>query len=152
VPPSASSKRPLLRPVAPVNAPFSCPNSSDSISSSGIAAQFTATNGRVALLLCWWISRATISFPEPFSPAISTEALVGPAAAISARTRCMAADSPINRYFFSTLSFSSTFSRRSSPCSMARERVMSSLVREIGFSMKSKAPILTAFTAVSIVP
>src|SRR3990170_2783436 len=52
VPPSASSKRPLLRPVAPVNAPFSCPNSSDSISSSGIAAQFTATNGRVALLLC----------------------------------------------------------------------------------------------------
>src|SRR5688572_32372498 len=31
---------------APVNAPFSCPNSSLSIKDSGIAAQFTATNGR----------------------------------------------------------------------------------------------------------
>ena len=32
-------------PVAPVNAPRSCPNSSDSISSGGMAAQFTLTNG-----------------------------------------------------------------------------------------------------------
>ena len=33
-------------PAAPVNDPFSCPNSSDSISSPGTAAQFSVTNGR----------------------------------------------------------------------------------------------------------
>src|SRR5207245_1222894 len=45
VPPSASSKRPSRRSAAPVNAPFSWPNSSLSSSVSGSAAQFTATNG-----------------------------------------------------------------------------------------------------------
>ena len=45
VPPSACSKRPALRCVAPVNAPFSWPNSSLSISSRGIAAMLMATNG-----------------------------------------------------------------------------------------------------------
>jgi hypothetical protein len=48
VPPSASSNRPFLRAVAPVNAPFSYPNSSDSISVSGSAAQLTFTNGFLA--------------------------------------------------------------------------------------------------------
>jgi hypothetical protein len=51
VPPSASSNRPRLRAVAPVNAPRSCPNSSDSISSGGIAAQLTLTNGLSASAL-----------------------------------------------------------------------------------------------------
>ena len=46
MPPSASSNLPRRRASAPVNAPFSWPNSSDSISSSGIAAQLTSTNGR----------------------------------------------------------------------------------------------------------
>ena len=45
VPPSASSNRPRRRATAPVNAPRSWPNSSDSISSSGMAAQLTSTNG-----------------------------------------------------------------------------------------------------------
>jgi hypothetical protein len=45
VPPFARSKRPSRRAAAPVKAPFSCPNSSLSSSGSGIAAQFTATNG-----------------------------------------------------------------------------------------------------------
>jgi hypothetical protein len=45
VPPSASSNLPRRAEVAPVNDPFSCPNSSLSISSVGIAAQFTFTNG-----------------------------------------------------------------------------------------------------------
>src|SRR5262247_229686 len=45
VPPSANSNRPTCRPVAPVNAPFSCPNSSLSINSPGNAEQFTFTNG-----------------------------------------------------------------------------------------------------------
>src|SRR3989440_4451835 len=45
VPPFACSKRPILRAVAPVKAPFSWPNSSLSISSRGIAAILIATNG-----------------------------------------------------------------------------------------------------------
>ena len=43
VPPWACSNRPWLRETAPVKAPFSWPNSSDSISSRGIAAILTAT-------------------------------------------------------------------------------------------------------------
>ena len=45
VPSRASSKRPGLARTAPVNAPRSWPNSSDSSRPSGIAAQFTGTNG-----------------------------------------------------------------------------------------------------------
>ena len=45
VPPCACSKDPICCLCAPVNDPFSCPNNSLSISSPGIAAQFTATNG-----------------------------------------------------------------------------------------------------------
>ena len=44
MPLSACSNLPTCFSVAPVNDPFSWPNSSDSISSSGIAAQFTCTN------------------------------------------------------------------------------------------------------------
>ena len=45
MPPSASSNLPMRRATAPVKAPFSWPNSSDSSRFSGIAAQLTATNG-----------------------------------------------------------------------------------------------------------
>ena len=45
VPPSASSNLPMRRATAPVKAPFSWPNSSDSSRFSGIAAQLTAMNG-----------------------------------------------------------------------------------------------------------
>ena len=45
VPPWAALNRPSRRLVAPVNAPRSYPNSSDSISVSGKSAQLTATNG-----------------------------------------------------------------------------------------------------------
>ena len=45
MPPSACTNFPTCLRTAPVNAPFSCPNSSDSISSSGIAAQLTRMNG-----------------------------------------------------------------------------------------------------------
>jgi hypothetical protein len=44
VPPSATSKYPFLFEVAPVKEPFSCPKSSLSRSSLGIAAQLTGTN------------------------------------------------------------------------------------------------------------
>jgi len=45
VPPSASSKQPMRRSAAPVNAPRSCPKISLSIRDSGMAEQLMATNG-----------------------------------------------------------------------------------------------------------
>jgi len=45
VPPEDSSNFPILLVKAPVNAPFSWPNNSDSSRFSGIAAQFTDTKG-----------------------------------------------------------------------------------------------------------
>ena len=45
VPPSAAPNLPSAAETAPVNAPFSCPNSSDSIRSCGIAPVCTGTNG-----------------------------------------------------------------------------------------------------------
>jgi len=43
--PSALSNRPALALAAPVKAPFSCPNSSDSSTPSARALALTATNG-----------------------------------------------------------------------------------------------------------
>jgi hypothetical protein len=53
------------------------PNNSLSMSSDGIAAQFTSTNGRALRgeFLC--SARATSSLPVPFSPVMSTRAGVG---------------------------------------------------------------------------
>ena len=45
MPPSACTNLPTWRRWAPVNEPFSWPKSSDSMSSSGMAAQLTRTNG-----------------------------------------------------------------------------------------------------------
>jgi hypothetical protein len=49
VPAPATSNRPRFVCLASVKAPFSWPNSSDSSSASGIAAQFTATKGSSAV-------------------------------------------------------------------------------------------------------
>ena len=76
MPPSASSKRPFLRECAPVKAPRSWPNSSDSNSGSGSAAQLTLTNGIAARGELWWMARATSSLPVPDSPRSSAVALV----------------------------------------------------------------------------
>ena len=73
----ASSKQPARRSAAPVNAPFSWPKISLSISVSGIAAQFTATNGRDLRGLRSCSVRATSSLPVPLSPVISTGTLDG---------------------------------------------------------------------------
>ena len=45
VPPSAASNRPFRRPSAPVKAPFSWPNSSDSIRVGESVEQLRVTNG-----------------------------------------------------------------------------------------------------------
>ena len=72
MPPSASSNLPRRSAAAPVNAPFSWPNSSLSISSVGIAAQFTFTNGPAANGLSRWMWAASSSLPVPDSPDNST--------------------------------------------------------------------------------
>ena len=53
VPPWASSNRPGRSLMAPVNAPRSCPKSSDSISVSERIAQLTGTNGLWRRELDW---------------------------------------------------------------------------------------------------
>ena len=69
MPPAASSRTvPSFLRSAPVNAPLSCPNSSDSSSASGIAPQSSATNGRARRPLSRWIACATTSLPVPVSP------------------------------------------------------------------------------------
>ena len=68
----ASSKRPTCRASASVNAPFSRPNSSLSISVDGIAAQFTRTIGRPLRRDNSWIREAKSSLPVPVSPRRST--------------------------------------------------------------------------------
>jgi len=89
VPPSAASNFPRRSDTAPVNAPLKCPNSSLSISSSGIAAQFTSTNGPARRRLNVWMLRATSSLPVPFSPKISTRPFVGAAIATCSRSCAM---------------------------------------------------------------
>ena len=79
MPPSVSSKQPSRRSVAPVKAPRSWPNSSLSISVSGMAAQLMATNGLVRRFYSSWIVRATSSLPVPLSPYTSTGAVLVPA-------------------------------------------------------------------------
>ena len=77
VPPSASSKRPIFRAMAPVKAPFSWPKSSLSTSDGEIAPQLTVTSDPPPLGLRWWMARAMSSFPVPVSPVMSTVESVG---------------------------------------------------------------------------
>jgi signal transduction histidine kinase len=77
VPPSATSNSPCLAATAPVNDPFSCPNSSLSSRLSGRAAQLITTNGLSARRLARCRARATSSFPVPLSPWIRIALSVG---------------------------------------------------------------------------
>ena len=61
---------PIFAAVAPVNAPFSCPKSSDSSRFSCSAAQLTLTKLRVARSELWWTAPAISSLPVPVSPRI----------------------------------------------------------------------------------
>ena len=74
MPPAASSNLPSCWRTAPVNAPFSWPNSVLSTRSRGIAARFTGMNGPSGRSPSRWISRATSSLPVPLSPSTSTVA------------------------------------------------------------------------------
>ena len=72
VPPSASANFPFLLVLAPVKAPRTCPNSSDSSRVSGMAAQLTLMSGMWRCGLRSWMARASSSFPVPVSPITST--------------------------------------------------------------------------------
>ena len=77
VPLLAMPKYPSLSPMAPVNEPFSCPKSSESIVPLGIAPQFMAKYFSRFLGELSCITRGIISLPTPLSPIISTERSVG---------------------------------------------------------------------------
>src|SRR6266850_1301706 len=94
VPPSADSNRPRRLWSAPVNAPFSCPNSSEASNEGGIAAQLTRMNARLPRLERLWIARATSSLPVPVSPWIRTVESVGATFAICANTVRSASEEP----------------------------------------------------------
>ena len=72
VPPLADSSRPALADCAPVNEPFSCPNSSLSSSVSVSAAQLSRKNGIEARREFLCTASASRSLPTPVSPKMST--------------------------------------------------------------------------------
>ena len=73
VPPCAYSSRPILSAVAPVNAPFTYPNSSLSNSVSTTAEQLQVTKRPELAGLKLWSAFATRSLPVPVGPVISAE-------------------------------------------------------------------------------
>ena len=95
MPPSANSKRPSLRPTAPVNEPRSCPNSSDSSSVSDNAAHDTFTKGLPLRGEFSCKACAISSLPVPDSPRMSTVALVTAACRTTSSTDCSSGASPI---------------------------------------------------------
>ncbi len=76
--------------MAPVKAPFSWPNSSDSSRVSVRAAQETATNGPSARGLSAWMARASTSLPLPDSPRTRMVEAARAAVRASSNTDCMA--------------------------------------------------------------
>jgi hypothetical protein len=152
VPPCASSNLPRRSATAPVKAPRTWPNSSLSMSSSGIAAQFTSTKGPLRRRLIAWMCRATSSLPVPFSPKMSTRPLLGAAIATWSRSMAMARLSPIIAAWPPTCARSARFSASSRRCRIALRTTRTVLSSDSGFSTKSKAPILIARTADSTLP
>ena len=137
VPPSASSNFPARSANAPVKLPFMWPNNSLSISSVGIAAQFTSTNGPRARGESAWIARATSSLPVPFSPVTSTRAAVGATFSIRSITCLIALLEPTISYCACTSALSRTFSLARSTCCRAFRSVSRMRSVSSGFSRKS---------------
>src|SRR5260370_238546 len=152
VAPSANSNFPFFAAVAPVNAPFTCPNNSDSISSWGMAAEFTSTKGAPARRDCACSARATNSLPVPDSPEIKTRPSVGATTSICLRSARMATDSPTMTYSCFSSAASSSLTRSSCLWRKAFRTVKTVFSIDRGFSMKTNAPSLVARTAVSMLP
>jgi hypothetical protein len=157
VPPSAISKRPTRSALASVKAPLTCPNSSLSKTPSESPPALTVASGREDRSDSAWSARATVPFPVPFSPVMSTLASEGPTRAMSWSTGCMAADSAISLTLPSSrsrlISASSRWPRRRAwPSSTWVRTMASSRALSQGFWMKSRAPRRMASTASSIEP
>src|SRR3989475_12575412 len=113
VPPFASSNRPRRRCIAPVNAPFSWPKSSEEISDGARAAQLTLTKARCDRRDRLWMARATSSLPVPVSPLTRTLESVGATFTTRESTSCNADEVPTissNMNAWSICSLSTTFS------------------------------------------
>ena len=136
MPPSASSTRPRLAVCASVNAPFSCPNSSLSISVSGSAAQVTLMNGPDARRLSRCSACAIAPLPVPLSPSMITVAVSAAASrSISSNTARIAGPSPITVVPACRLpSRIAATSRRSTVTSSAWRTVATARSSENGFS------------------
>ena len=96
VEPWAASSLPTRSPVAPVNAPRRCPNSSASSRPAGTAAQWTAIIGRSRRPLAACSARAATSLPAPVGPTISTDRSVGATRATTVAHATIAGASPIS--------------------------------------------------------
>ena len=96
VPPSHVSTRPVLRWLAPVNAPFSWPKSSLSKSDSVIPLQSSGTKRPVERPLIPWMACARRSLPVPDSPRSSTGTSVGATRVASSSIRLNAGERPTN--------------------------------------------------------
>ena len=98
------------------------------------------------------MARAASSFPTPLSPVRSTVALVGAARRMASHTFSRAGLWPTMRYLSSKLSLRRRFSSTRRFCPRALRATMRIRSLSGGFSMKSKAPSLTASTAALTVP
>ena len=158
VPPDATSIRPALGAVAPVNAPFSYPNSSLSNSCSGTLPKSIGIKGYSFLFDKTLIIRATTSLPVPFSPSINTLASVSATRSIMFLTFSIAGESPIRLGIFSPndwlsiaiFSLSDLISRLEWRSSAADFIVASIFSFSHGLEMKSVAPALIARTTFSV--
>ena len=89
VPPCARRKSPSESRRASVNAPWTCPKSSDSKRFLGMAAQFTATKFP-CLPPAWCAALAKSSLPVPLSPKRRRPALEGAASWSMVKASCIA--------------------------------------------------------------
>ena len=96
MPPSASSKRPRRRALAPAGAAAPrAPNSSLSMTPSASAPQLTQTKRSLRRGLFWWMACATSPLPVPVSPSISTVARVEATWRTCSITPTMARECPV---------------------------------------------------------
>src|SRR5471032_1356690 len=146
VPFSACSKRPRRVVWAPVKAPRSWPNNSDSSKSLGMAAVLSAMNGCAARGLCLCSARATSSLPVPDSPVISTVTFDCDSRPMARNTSCMAGAWP-RISGVSDGPDSTLVSRKLS--SRARRISSTALSMSKGLARYSKAPPWKAATAES---
>ena len=127
-----------------MKAPFSCPNSSEAISSRGMAAQFTATNAFDERPDRRWMARAISSLPVPVSPVIrtveslratldtreSTAVSAGDAPTISSNIEALSISS--RRATFSSFNLSSALLRSSISVFATYQRLMFPLSSRTG--------------------